>query len=279
MRERQPLDLSKILPQYSIGETLQPQDPVLPGDGGGGLCFEQAPVHLGQGPLSWSTSTALVPVEPVCHDVNGYYRELGVDWRASRRELAVAYMEAGGMGSHRLTYVFKQLLNIRIREEYDRMPAGSVFLDDYTDPQKRIKRKAQQEAARRVVRGEMVSADQILDDWGFEILPEDRFDNVKPIGKDLDHRDEPWDYSYYAWKTSSYRPDQYRLRRWQELLSTAASQRGVSPEMIIGSTALSDRPFRLENVNGSPVIFFSEGTAPSLSVATDAIDHTLQYAH
>src|SRR5687768_9235720 len=68
----------------------------------------ETPVRLGWGPARWSTCTALVPVERVCHDVNGYYRELGVDWRASRKELMQAYMEKDGQSSVRQTYVFKQ---------------------------------------------------------------------------------------------------------------------------------------------------------------------------
>src|SRR5690348_4532650 len=86
----------------------------------------ETPVRLGWGPDRWSTSMALVPVERVCHDVNGYYRELGVDWRATRKELLQAYLAKDGQSDVRLTYVFKQLLNPQVREAYDKSPKGEL---------------------------------------------------------------------------------------------------------------------------------------------------------
>lgn len=275
MPERAALDLTKIVAQYEPFQVAQAGTPVLPAeDEREALCFS-VPTRLGKGPLSWSTSTALVPVERVCHDVNGYYQELGVHWRATRRELMEAYRDRDGQSSSRLTYVFKQLLNPRVREEYDRTPQGSMFMDDYTDDD--LKRRAAREAGERSSRGEIVSAEGVLDEWGYLLVGDDELDSVTPMRKDLSW-DEPWGYAYYAWKTSSYLPDERRLRRWQEFLCTAASQRGTAPEVVLGSTALSDQPFMLEDVNGHPVIFFSEQTDPSLSTAVDAIDLTLRYA-
>lgn len=279
MRERAALDLSGILNQYVLFRAPEPEQPVLPLDNPQDpLCFA-VPTRLGQGPLAWSTSTTLVHVGRICHDVNGYYRDLGVEWTASRKELAQAYMAKHGMGSVRLTYVFKQLLNSKIREAYDRMPRGETFPDEYTDEQLRLERKARKVAARRRIQGEAVSVEEVLDGWGYALLTEDEVDSVSPIRKDLIYgNDDPWEYSYYAWKTSSYLPDVHRLRRWQELLSTAASQRGISPEVVIGATAVSDRPFMLEDVNGSSVVFFSESASLTLSVAHEAIENYLRFS-
>jgi hypothetical protein len=133
------------------------------------------------------------------------------------------------------------------------------------------------ESGRRAAEGQLISPEQILDEWGYAVLGEDEVDSVSPIGKDqINHEAEPWEYSFYAWKTSSYLPDESRLRRWQELLSTAATRYGVRPEMIIGATALSDQPFMLENVNGSPVVFFSEDTPLESSIADDVIESYLR---
>jgi hypothetical protein len=277
MTERAALDLSGILTQYAPMRAAEPVQPVLPSDDPKDpLCFG-VPVRLGRGPLSWSTSTALVHVGRICHDVNGYYRDLGVEWTATRRELAEAYMAKGGMGSVRLTYVFKQLLNSKTREAYDRTPKGETFPDDYTDEQLRLERKARKAAARRRIQGEAVSVEDVLDEMGYTVLTDDEVDSVSPIGKDQSNRRaEPWEYSYYAWKTSSYLPDVSRLQRWQELLSTAATRYGERPEMIIGTTALSDQPFMLENVNGSPVVFFSEDTPLESSIADTVIESYLR---
>lgn len=276
MPERAALDLTRIVAQYEPITAVKPDAPVLATEEDQDpLCFS-VPVRLGKGPLTWSTSTALVPVERVCYDVNGYYRELGVHWRASRRELMQAYQVLDGQSSARLTFVFKQLLDPEVRDRYDRMPEGSTFLDDYTDHE--LKRRAHRAAGERSGRGEIVSAEEVLDEWGYLLVDDVELDSVRSIGKDQKRPDEPWDYSYYAWKTSSYLPDQHRLRRWQELLSTAASRRGVCPPVIIGTTALSDQPFKLEDVNGSMVIFFSEETTPTPSIADDVIDRSLHFS-
>lgn len=275
MTERAALDLTGILAQYTPLRAPVPEQPVLPDDPEDPLCFG-VPTRLGRGPLVWSTSTALVPQERVCWDVNGYYRELGVHWQATRRELMQAYRAKDGQRSPRLTYVFKQLLNTEIREAYDRMKRGEVFLDAYTDAE--LKQRAHQESGRRAADGQSVSVEEVLDEWGFAILPDDGVDSVRSIGKDLGvPGDEPWEYSFYAWNTSSYLPDERRLRRWQELLATAATRYGVRPEMVIGMTGLSDQPFMLENVNGHPVVFFSENTPPTSSIADDVIEGYLPH--
>jgi hypothetical protein len=275
MPERAALDLSGILNQYRPLRPPEPERPILDEDPQDPLRFA-VPVKLGRGALTWSTSTALLPVENPCYDVNGYYRELGVHWRATRKELAQAYTDLDGQQFPRLTYIFKQLLNPKIREAYDRAPQGEPFLDAYTDEQ--LKRRAHTEAHCRVSKGEDISAAQIMDEWGYTLLTDDEVDSVSPIGKDLIYGDDPWEYSYYAWKTSTYLPDVHRLRRWQELLSTAASQRGVSPRMVIGTTAVSDQPFMLEDVNGNQVIFFSEDASPTLLVAHEAIENYLRFS-
>lgn len=272
MPARPPLDLSDITRQYGFfrEEPPKPEAPVLPGDSGSDRCFARAPVRLGRGPDVWSTSTELVPVVPVCYDVNGYYRELGVHWQATRRELAQAYVAKDGAGSVRLTYVLRQLLNVRIRDAYDRASAGQVFPDDYTDEQRQAERAARREAARRRIQGEAISVEAVLDEMGYVVL--DEVDSVSPMMKDQGQRpEELWGYSYYAWKTAGYSISETRLRQWQELLSTAASRRRVAPQVAIGMTTLSDRSVMLVDVNGASVIFFSEATPPDLSIAEEAI--------
>lgn len=274
MTERAALDLSAILAQYAPIRAPRSEAPVLPQEDSRDPLRFAVPVKLGRGPLAWSTCMDLVPVERVCHDVNHYYLDLGVDWRATRKELREAYLDADGQESPRLTYVLKQLLDPVVREAYDRTPEGQLFPDDYTDA--RLKRSARAEANRRTARGQLVSPQEVLDEWGYAVLDEDEVDRVSPMGKDLLHGNEPWGYSYYAWKTSSYLPDEYRLQQWQELLTSAASRRGVTPELIIGMTAMSDRPYMLEDVNGQMVAFLSESTYPNPSIADDVIEDHLR---
>lgn len=241
------------------------------------------PVRLGWGPARWSTSMALVPVERVCHDVNGYYRELGVDWRASRKELREAYMALDGQSSARLTYVFKQLLDPLIREAYDKSPKGEVFLDDYTEDD--LKRRAHEEAAKRSTFGQAVSADEVLDDWGYMALdPEEGVDSVRAVRKDLPQRKaagRDWKYSYYAWRTEDFVQNEVRLQEWQELLSKAAAQVGSSAEVAIGVTSmvrLSDQWFIIEPVDDKPVVFFFTDVEPTTEIAEQALTEFLNFS-
>lgn len=241
------------------------------------------PVRLGWGPARWSTSMALVPVERVCHDVNGYYRELGVDWRASRKELREAYMALDGQSSARLTYVFKQLLDPLIREAYDKSPKGEVFLDDYTEDD--LKRRAHEEAAKRSNLGQTVSADEVLDDWGYMALdPEEGVDSVRAVRKDLPQRKaagRDWKYSYYAWRTEDFVQNEVRLQEWQELLSKAAAQVGSSAEVAIGVTSmvrLSDQWFIIEPVDDKPVVFFFTDVEPTTEIAEQALTEFLNFS-
>jgi hypothetical protein len=240
------------------------------------------PVRLGWGPARWSTSMTLVPVERVCHDVNGYYRELGVDWRATRKELREAYQALDGQSSARLTYVFKQLLDPVTREAYDKSPKGEVFLDDYTEDD--LKRRAHEEASRRSTLGQAVSADEVLDDWGYMTLdPEEGVDSVRAVREDLPQRKaarENWKYSYYAWKTESFVQNEVRLREWQELLSKATAQVGTPAEVAIGVTSmvrLSDQWFIIEPVDGKPVVFFFTDVEPTTEIAEQALTEFLNF--
>jgi hypothetical protein len=238
------------------------------------------PVRLGWGPARWSTSMALVPVERVCHDVNGYYRELGVDWRATRKELREAYVAQDGQSSARLTYVFKQLLDPLIREAYDKAPKGEPFLDDYTEDE--LKRRAHEEASRRSILGQSVSAEQVLEDWGYVSFDDEEVDSVRAMRNDRPRKaaGRDWKYSYYAWKTEDFVQNEARLQEWQKLLSKAAAQYGTAAEVAIGVTSmtrLSDQWFIIEPVNDQPVIFFFTDVTPDEQIASEALAEFLKF--
>lgn len=279
MPERTPLDLSGILDLYqgflpsredaeAMRKVQEPDDALRYG----------VPVRLGWGPDRWSTSMALVPVVRVCHDVNGYYQELGVDWRATRKELMQAYMAKDGQSSVRLTYVFKQLLDPLIREAYDRSPAGEPFLDDYT--QDDLKRRAHMEAARRSTLGQVVTPDEVLDEMGYVSLDEEEgVDTVRAARQDSSQSKarQGWRYSYYAWQTRDFVQNEAGLQEWQELLSLESKRVGSSVEVAIGVTSsLSDRSFIIEVVGGKPVIFFSTETEPTSKIAFQALIEFLE---
>jgi len=276
MGARPDLDLAGILGQYAeVLPTAETVEAMRKGqDAGEVLCYER-PARLGWGPDRWSTSMSLVPVERVCHDVNGYYRELGVDWRATKKELREAYVALDGQSSTRLTYVFKQLLDPVTREAYDRTKKGEVFLDDYTEED--LKRRAHREAAERSQRlGQPVTSDDVLEDWGYVSLDEEEVDSVKAFRQDQRRRKaESWDYSYYAWRTKSFVQDEDTLRQWQSLLAVEAARQGSYPEMGIGVTSVSDQPFMMDYVRERPVLFFSTEIEPSSEIARQAFTEFL----
>ncbi|MEU6362249.1 hypothetical protein [Streptomyces albidoflavus] len=214
-----------------------------------------------------STSTALIPRQAatLCHDVNGYYRALGVPPSATRRQLMHAYRARGGENDPYLTYVFAQLLNARTRARYDAAPLGKPFPDRYVLAHWR--RLAEQIATRRnAENGTSETAEDILKslspgpekpDANFlDSAPADGFDE----GKERDRQPSPdspsaWPYSYLL--LASTCTDVLRLAQWQCGLGPALAHHGIR-QFTVGFHGASDLPFLVAKELGPPVIFLHE---------------------
>lgn len=224
------------------------------------------PQRAGIGPDTASSCTDLALDPQICWDVNGYYASLGVGWRASRKELGLAYLAAGGHTSVYLTYVLSQLLNPDVRRAYDRMGLGEVFLDDdYV--QAALKRQASSEASRRSAAGATMSADEVLDEWGYMMEePEDSYQDSFDSEGTLRHDDPAgagWGYSYYVWRTTC--DDVDRLRTWQEEILHVLAHGGYPPiRFSVGFVGATDQPIDIEILSGDRKIFFLNETAPPL---------------
>lgn len=230
------------------------------------------PVKIGNGPASCSTCTALVLDPVVCWDVNGYYRSLGVHWRASRRELMRAYQAIHGERSVYLTYVLKQLLNAQVRHEYDRCRLGQQFLDDIY-VQDALKRTAAREASRRTAAGDRVSAEDVLDEQGYVLRPDEMVDDVLDKRQDRKLSDprrnlREWMWAYYLWR--SFEDDADRLSRWQSLLVSALAGEGVTTHLAVGFMGKNPRPFALAAVDGNTVVLLNERETPTEELASSA---------
>lgn len=232
-----------------------------------GIKFPE-PTRLGWGPVDWSTSTELAVRIVFKWDVNRYYAALGVKPDATRKELREAYQAKGGQSSVMLTHILKMLLNPEIRRQYDECPLGEPFFDEMSEAE--LKRKAHQEAGRRSAAGKAVSGEDVLGEWGFELL-ESGVDTVSPNGQDLSRKAAQWNYSYYGWKTTAFLTDVEALQKWQVALSRMAAEQSVTPVVSIGVTGLPDRSFILKEVDDRRVIFFSEGEEPTDTIARKAI--------
>lgn len=231
------------------------------------------PVRFGFGPDWCSTSTELVMTPEIIWDVNGYYRELGAATDATRKELRLAFQGVDGHASDRLTYIMGQLLNPEVRREYDRMPLGSIYLDRFV--QEDLKRAAKREADRRNAAGENITPREVLDEMGLKIEDEEDPDPVDTEPAPSDYGDEdgygdPWEYSYYLWRSIS--PEEDRLQEWQSLLHRAATADQIVLRFAVGYRGGNDAPdWTVRSIGDTHVVFLNERVKPSRAHALNAM--------
>lgn len=239
------------------------------------------PVLRGYAPPEFSTCTEMVVHPPICWDVNGYYRSLGVHWRADRAEIRKAYLALDGPNNARLTYVFKQLLNREIRRAYDATPLGELFLDRYV--QDWLTEQALLRARQRVAEmGLSMDADltetlrEAFAAMGYDVHLEsdtpDQTDVDKDASQDQDGLEparvaqpgEIFPYGYYLWRSSC--TDTERLAQWQEELVRAISSRGLKIKICVGFTR-GDEPWVLTTVGYRTVVFLHDDEQPTAEAA------------
>lgn len=201
----------------------------------------QDPAQAGEGVRTCSTSMELECWPSVVWDVNGYYRELGVGWAATRKQMLRSYLMRGGQDDERLTYILSQLLDPEVRRAYDACPLGESFFDEYVAAEIR-------KQALRVARRLSVSADKALSILGYEIRDDDpesdsdvdipQEDGENGVTSEASSEaPEVWPYTYYLWRM---RKREMRLatvevmRRWQEAIIAECGARGVSINFGVG---------------------------------------------
>lgn len=256
------------------------------------------PFLSGTGPAECSSSTALSVVPAFIFDVNGYYRELGVPTNATRAQLRLAYHDRDGQSSERLTYVLKQLLDPAVRRAYDECVLGQIYIDKYVEAA--MRRKAQAEAQRRLdehrARGFVVNEgveketlQRVFKDMGVDVsfedvqtgsdTPEDAVDGPSVTDNDdpADPAKEiPFSYSYYLWRcrvTGKHHID--ALARWQELLVSAMSKRGVRRRFAVGLLGGMASPMALARVGYRDVFFLKHDEPPTAALAERAVSEWL----
>lgn len=239
---------------------------------------KKRPSKVGGGVSIVSSSKEIDVYPNVCWDVNGYYRELGVFWKATRRQLMEAYRDSDGPNSERLTYVFRQLLQPAIRKEYDLMPPGSVFLDDYV--QQEIFKNAKREAVRRNNIGLLSSPERVLEEWGFSLVdeaePTEEVDRPLDLWETVDTADEGepdlWPYSYYQLGTTCQ--DEESMVQWQHLLIEELHSRGIVMQFAVGFTGNHD-PHHIDWLDGLPIFYLADTMEPDEAAARMLVEHLL----
>jgi hypothetical protein len=251
---------------------------------------------VGDGPVQCSSSTELSVWPSIIHDVNGYYRELGVTPWATRRELREAYQAKGGPDDVRLTYIFGQLLNKEVRRAYDSMGFGEVFMDQYVRDE--IKRFMLARKSERMQ--DLHDLGVNLDDVDEGSLERDIYSQMgidtEPDGVPKESRDTPLEtvdekqieaqdvsrpatqfpYAYYLYKVSlPGREVVSRLQDWQRFLIAALAREGIRTQFAVG---LHGEPHRwmYAQVGYRKVFFLADHQMPTEELATMAAQQVRQ---
>lgn len=243
------------------------------------------PVLMGNGPAECSSCRALSVLPDIIWDVNGYYRELGVNPRATRRDLRVAYQSRDGQSSPRLTFIMRQLLDPEIRFAYDCTPLGEVFVDDYVADM--LNRKIKDEMSRRMADLAKAGVDltgvdpdsmerDVAAEMGFDVVDEDDPDTPPEViddgpGSGQDDPDSPakFEFSYYLWGTRFWgdRP-LGRLAEWQRCLVDALAREGVSIRFAVGFHGMPHRWVEAQ-IGYRTAFLLNEGEVPTPELAAD----------
>jgi hypothetical protein len=216
--------------------------------------------YVGQhGQMTCSTNLALEPARRFIWDVNGYYRELGVDPHCSKAELREAY-QAQGLDDDRLTYIAKVLLNDETRIQYDLLPIGQLWLDPLLTA---------------------VIRERILEDIeGTPITEEDletqtmRKDLLAREGHpvDLSPHDEPWrpsGYGHYCYKVG---PRDWLMVRWRSLLAQAATELNLHTKDLMVGVMRHAEPVGVYDLrDGRQIVFLEEHAFATIELARAAM--------
>lgn len=284
---RPPLDISEYLKQYeAFGGTSTVGAPRLDHDkdwsqqAPGAFEHEEIrrrrqealdnnPQRQGFGPDVASTCMDLVPAPLICWDVLGYYRTLGVHWKASKKDLMKAYQAFGPMPTAYQTHVFKQLLDPAKRRAYDMTPLGQLFMDDdYV--QDWLKNKASAEAARRSKAGVPTTAREVIEEE-FRLVPDDPaepLDTAEGEAPDSEEPVTPWPFSWYSWRSKSEDTD--TLAEWQHLLIKEVAERGEVLNVAVGFVGKQPHRYLVGRVGQTQIAFLGEKECPTQALASAA---------
>mgnify|MGYP000872290916 FL=1 len=211
------------------------------------------------GQMTCSSSLTLDLARRHIWDVNGYYREFGVDPHVSKAELRQAYQDSSQ--DDRLTYIATVLLNDENRITYDLLPIGSLWFDPFL--------------AASVL-------EEVLAEAGGQDIPEEGEQSAREaIAERLDqpitvsqtsyrsHNSRGW--GHYTWHIG---PRGWLMSRWRFMLSLAAKELGVViPDLMVG-VMRGDSPWVVHRLSAGRTIFFLEVDAVcSTDMARAAILH------
>lgn len=226
--------------------------------------------------LEFSTCLALELHPPIIWDTNRYYASLGVDVRATKREIREAYQRLGGQDDPWLTYVTRQLLDDEVRRRYDSVELGRLFYDRMVAD---FVRRHQQLAMCEAIRDGLVQ----FDDGGAPVLSAEIAEThevVVDIGDDdgqdaVSHRLRTiWPWAYYVWQTGNR--NTWKLAQWQGALAKAFHNRGEVRRLAVGLIDSMEEKVWVEKVGYRIIVFLADGEQPTAELAELAAARVVQ---
>lgn len=219
------------------------------------------------GQVDMSTSTSLATIPKVIWDVNSYYRSLDIGWpyKPTRRELRQGFQRVEGHASERLTYYMKQLLDPQVREEYDRMPLGSVFRDKYV-LESEFRKLADLASHLSEDSGTLVTAGDLVDEYDRE--------RPRPAPP-LPPSGRWWNWGFFAHKSREHNTDP--LESWQNLLIQAFSEQKVATTISIGYIGGTHCEFDIRKHQDRDVFFLNDKVTPTQELAKTAVSRYMAH--
>lgn len=192
--------------------------------------------------------------------MNGYYASLRISPKATRGEIRDAFIRLNGSRDAYKTFVIKQLLNVKIRADYDATPLGSVFVDDYLKQSLQVKKKGLKRPL------------EMLDGKGLgdKDAPVET-DSPESVSHPLD-RVEAWRFSYYLLGRAG--ADKAKLATWQRELITALG--GHTTQIAVGLMEGLDQPWDVRTVGYRVVVFLDGDEQPTSANAQAAAIRVMQ---
>jgi hypothetical protein len=232
--------------------------------------WHQAPQLIRTGQVEFSTCHSVERWPVIVWDTNNYYRELGISFRASNRDIKEAYQKLNGQLSVRLTYIVKQLLNSVIRERYDATKPGGVFFDKYIAEyvKSQMLKDHIKEHGRSLSLEEQIAqghTDLGLDEFINKEFSLDGVDNTE-AGK------LPFRWGYYLKATHDHQLK--KLRVWQQVLCRVFD---ISTKLTLGLFD-GDTSAYLERIGYRDVAFINVHAEPTERLAQRILnDYKMRY--